>query len=80
MKCARERLEDFINSKGGEYNFPDGETFITPQNDLCFPVSLYRIGDDYFFEFDPECGDIERCWLGDIGEEVLDKLAEELGL
>ena len=60
------------------FNFGEGATFVTAQNDLVFPLKLYREGENEFFSFETESGDVEVVMLYDLELDMLIKLAWEI--
>ena len=60
------------------FNFGEGATLVTSQNDLVFPLKLYREGENEFFSFETESGDVEVVMLYDLGLDMLIKLAWEI--
>lgn len=67
-----------IDEYKGCFNFGEGATFVTAQNDLVFPLKLYREGENEFFSFETESGDVEVVMLYDLGLDMLIKLAWEI--
>lgn len=67
-----------IDKYMGCFNFGEGATFVTSQNDLIFPLKLYREGENEFFSFETESGDVEVVMLYDLGLDMLIKLAWEI--
>lgn len=67
-----------LDEHDGEFRFGEGAVFVTSQNDLIFPVKLYRDGENEFFAFEVESGDVEVLCLYDMGLDMLIRLAEEI--